>query len=59
MICDKQLLQILEELGKNSRKVKSLVASEDDTRCAKTLRNIIEGNQKKFSSCNLLILAIT
>ena len=48
MMDSKQLLQVLEGLGKNSRKVKSLAASEvsedNDTKCAKTLRNIIENS---------------
>ena len=59
MMNNKQLLQILEGLGKNSRiarsSSKSLAASEVmvtkdnrdrewDTRCAKTLRNIIENS---------------
>ena len=53
---DKQLLQMLEVLGKNSRIARSSLAAsevvakgdeyrnrEEDTRCAKTFRNIIEG----------------
>ena len=43
---DKELLQMLEVLGKNSRRGKSLAASEvvtngginEDTRCAKTIK---------------------
>ena len=60
---DKQFLQMLEVLGRNGRKSKSLAASEvvtkdnrdreGDTRCAKTLRNIIlnqnSGSTREFS----------
>lgn len=48
MMDTKQLLQVLGGLGKNSRKVNSFAASEvsenNDTKCAKTLRNIIENS---------------
>ena len=55
---DKQLLQMLEVLGKNSRMAKSLApseVSENDAKCAKTLRNIIEnsGLGSKQESCSL------
>ena len=48
MMNDKQLLQMIEKLG-SSRKVNSLSLgaseiSETDTKCAKTLRNIIENS---------------
>lgn len=59
---DKQILQMLEVLGRNGRKSKSLAASEvvtkdnrdreGDTRCAKTLRNIIL-NQNSGSTKSL------
>lgn len=52
---DKQLLQMLEVLGKNTRKI-SKAASEDkdkDTRCAKAIRNIIESTSTSTHSKSL------
>ena len=65
---DKQILQMLEVLGRNGRKSKSLAASEvvtkdnrdreGDTRCAKTLRNIIL-NQNSGSTKSLQASKLT
>ena len=66
MMNDKELLQMLEVLGRNSRKSKSLslaasVVSENkdnhiafnDTKCAKTLRNIIESTHSRSLAASL------
>ena len=60
---DKELLQMLEVLGRNSRRYStSLAASEvvakgdeygnreGNTKCAKTLRNIIEGQSRSLAA---------
>ena len=48
MMDTKQLVLVVGGLGKNSRNVNSFAASEvsenNDTKCAKTLRNIIENS---------------
>ena len=67
-MCDKQLLQILEGLGRNSRIARSsLAASEvvaqgdrdrqEDTKCAKTIRNIITSHYGLGTSTNKSLAA--
>ncbi len=50
---DKELLQMLEVLGKNSRRsfaASDSVKADRDTRCAKTIRNIVEGQSRSFAA---------
>ena len=67
MMSDKELLQMLEVLGRNSRKVNSLAASEmvtkgdrdrdEDTKRAKTIRNIITRHYGLGTNTNTKSLA--